>query len=412
VRRRRTAATAVFALCVVLFLFAMTFGVLARDADQSGSWSAGGLWGGLAYLAAVFTYPAAGWLLAARRPENPIGWILLAIGVSWGVSATSTYADYTVKLHHDPAGGALVAALTSAFWLPAIGITGTFLLLLFPDGHLLGRRWRYVAWTSAVAMVAGVMGLVFDPGPLTDAGYPGVQNPVGVDALGPILAAGWVAILVVVAMMVASAAGLVLRYRRAHGLERQQLKWLAAAAAGVAVVYAIVVPVGVFIDPSPQPPAWLWAAQTVSLLSFGVIPIAIVFAILRYRLYEIDVIIRRTLVYAALVVTLAGLYLVGVTMVGGVLRRVTGGSGAVGVTVSTLAVAAAFHPLRLRIQRGVDHRFYRARYDAVRTLESFSGRLQEQVDIEAVSGEVVGVVRQTLQPAHVSLWLRSPRVGP
>jgi hypothetical protein len=156
---------------------------------------------------------------------------------------------------------------------------------------------------------------------------------------------------------------------------------------------------------------WLSAAQSASLLSFGLIPVAIVFAVLRYRLYEIDVIIRRTIVYAVLVAVLAAVYLGGVTVVGGLLRTVTGGSGAIGVTVSTLAVAAAFQPLRRRIQRAVDHRFYRGRYDAARTLESFSGRLREQVEIETVSGEVLDVVRQTLQPAHVSLWLRSPEGG-
>ena len=411
-RARGGLATAAFALCSALFLFALTFGVLARDADQSSSWSAGGLWGGIAYLGAVFTYPAAGWLLAARRPDNPIGWLLLVIGASWGFSATATYADYTVKLHHDLAGGPVLAVLGNGCWLPAVGITGTFLLLLFPDGHLLGRRWRYVAWTSAVAMVVGVLGLVLNPGPLGDAGYPGVQNPLGVDALSTVLDASWVAIFVVVVMMVASAASLVVRYRRARGPERQQVKWLAAAAAGVAAVYAVVVPVGALVDPSSQDtPAWLSAAQTASLLSFGLIPIAIAVAVLRYRLYEIDVIIRRTLVYAVLVAVLAGLYLGGVTLVGGLLRDLTGGSGAIGVTVSTLAVAAAFQPLRARIRRAVDHRFYRGRYDAARTLESFSGRLREQVDIETVSGEVLDVVRQTLQPAHVSLWLREPEAG-
>jgi hypothetical protein len=224
-----------------------------------------------------------------------------------------------------------------------------------------------------------------------------------------VLPTDFVPILVVVAMMVASAASLVVRYRRSRGPERQQVKWLAAAAAGVAAVYAVVVPVGAVVDPSSQhTPAWLSVAQSASLLSFGLIPVAIVFAVLRYRLYEIDVIIRRTLVYAALVAVLAAVYLGGVTLVGGVLRTVAGGSGAIGVTVSTLLVAAAFQPLRARIQRAVDRRFYRGRYDAARTLESFSGRLREHVEIETVSGEVLDVVRQTLQPAHVSLWLRSP----
>jgi len=410
--RARAAATASFAFCVALFTFSVLFGVLSPDAQQSGSWSGGGLWIAAALVVAIVTYPAAGWLIAARRPGNPIGWLLLAIGASWGAGATSTYSDYTIKLHHDLPGGALVAVVGSAFWLPAIGMTGTFLLLLFPDGHLPGRRWRYVARASAVAMAAGLVYLIFRPGPLSDAGYPGVENPVGIDALGPLLGVGWVAILALVAAMVVSAASLVVRYRRARGPERQQVKWLAAAAAGVALVYAVVVPLGAYVDPSSQhPPAWLSVAQSASLLSFGLIPVAIVFAVLRYRLYEIDVIIRRTLIYAALVAVLAALYLGGVTLVGGLLRTVTGGSGAIGVTVSTLAVAAAFQPLRARIQRAVDHRFYRGRYDAVRTLESFSGRLREQVDIETVSGEVLDVVRHTLQPAHVSLWLRPPEVG-
>jgi hypothetical protein len=412
-RHRGTRATVLFAACVALFVFSMGFGLLSMDAHQSGSWSGGGIWIALAIVVAIVTYPAAGWLIAARRPENPIGWLLLAVGFSWGLTATSTYADYTIKLHNDLPGGALVAAVGSAFWLPAIGITGTFLLLLFPDGHLPGRRWRYVAWATVVAMGAALTGLIFRPGPLADAGYPGEQNPVGIGVIGgPVLTtADWLAILVVVAMMVASAASLVVRYRRARGLERQQVKWLAGAAAGVASAYAVVVPLGGYVDPSSQDtPVWLSAAQTLSLLSFCLIPVAIVFAVLRYRLYDIDVIIRRTLVYAVLVASLAALYLGGVTLIGGVLRDVTGGSGAIGVTVSTLAVAGAFQPLRARIQRMVDRRFYRGRYDAARTLEAFSGRLREQVEIETVSGEVLDVVRQTLQPAHVSLWLREPEV--
>jgi hypothetical protein len=406
---RRGLATAIFGLCASLFLFSLAFGLISSDAKQSGSWSSGGVWIVLALLVAVVTYPAAGWLIAARRPENPIGWLLLAIGASWAATTTSTYSDYTLKLHHDLPGGALVASVGGAFWLPAIGMTGTFLLLLFPDGHLPSRRWRYVAWASAVAMVAGLLYRVFRPGSLADAGYPGVRNPLGIDAIGPVLYGGWLAIFVIVAMMVASAASLVVRYRRSRWPERQQVKWLAAAAAGVVLVYAVVVPLGAYVDPSSRnPPTWLSAAQTVSLLSFCMIPVAIVFAVLRYRLYEIDVIIRRTLVYAVLVAVLAALYLGGVTLVGGLLRTMTGGSGAAGVTLSTLLVAAAFQPLRTRIQRAVDRRFYRGRYDAARTLESFSGRLREQVDIETVSGEVLGVVRQTLQPTHVSLWLRSP----
>jgi hypothetical protein len=213
-------------------------------------------------------------------------------------------------------------------------------------------------------------------------------------------------------MMVASAASLVVRFRRAHGPERQQLRWLAASAAAVAVIYAVVEPVSALVDSgSGQAPQWLTVAEDVALVSFALIPIAIVFAVLRYRLYEIDVIIRRTLVYAVLVAVLAAMYLGGVTLVGGILRGATGGSGALSVTLSTLAVAAAFQPLRGRIQRAVDRRFYRARYDASRTLEAFSGRLREQVDLETVTDEVLAVVRHTLQPAHATMWLKPPESG-
>lgn len=409
---RRQAATAVFGLCAALFLFAATFGVLARDAPQSGSWAGTGLWVGAAFVLGMFTYPVAGWLVVVRRPENVIGWLLLAIGVSWGFAAGSTYSDYTLKLHHDLPGGAQFAALGGEFWLPAIGVTGTFLMMLFPDGHLPGRRWRYVAWVSTGAMAVGLASLVFAPGPLTDAGYPGVRNPVGIDALGSIRVITNVAILLLLAMMVASTVSLVIRYRRARGVERQQLKWLAAAAAGVAATYVVVVPLSAYVDPSSEhPPEWLTLAQTVELLSFALIPVAIVVAVLRYRLYDLDVIIRRTLVYAVLVAVLAALYLGGVTLAGGLLRGVTGGSGAVGVTLSTLAAAAAFQPLRARIQREVDHRFYRARYDAARTLDAFTGRLREQVDLEAVTEDVLAVVHETLQPAHATLWLRAPEDG-
>ena len=222
------------------------------------------------------TRPQAGFSRLAGRTTRSGGSCL--VSARRGASARRPPMPTTPSsCHHDLAGGPVLAVLANGCWLPAVGITGTFLLLLFPDGHLLGRRWRYVAWTSAVAMVVGVIGLILNPGPLGDAGYPGVQNPLGVDALGTVLDASWVAIFVVVVMMVASAASLVVRYRRARGPERQQVKWLAAAAAGVAAVYAVVVPVGAIVDPSSQDtPAWLSVAQTASLLSFGLIPVAIV----------------------------------------------------------------------------------------------------------------------------------------
>ena len=208
--------------------------------------------------------------------------------------------------------------------------------------------------------------------------------------------------------MVASAASLVVRFRHAGLVEREQVKWLAAAAGLSAWVYLVDLCVSVVAGGAGPEPVWRVALDDTFVLSLGLIPVAIGVAVLRYRLYEIDVIIRRTLVYAVLVSALAVLYLVGVFAIQAAVRSVSGQSGTLAVTVATLLVAVAFQPLRARIRGAVDHRFYRARYDAARTLESFSGRLREQVEIETVSGEVLDVVRQTLQPAHVPLWLRSP----
>ena len=232
---------------------------------------------------------------------------------------------------------------------------------------------------------------------------------MGIDALEPVLDPLRIIILVVPMMMVASAVSLVIRYRRSHGLERQQLKWLAAAAAVVAVTYLIVEPLSVAVNPgTDSAPEWLLIAQEIALISFALIPAAIGAAILRYRLYEIDVIIRRTVVYAMLVAALALLYLGGITSIGWLLRDVAGQSSALAVTVSTLAVAAAFQPLRRRIRQAVDRRFYRRGYDAQAAVAGFSGRLREQVDLDAIAADLVQTTQATVSPRTVSVWLRSP----
>jgi hypothetical protein len=198
----------------------------------------------------------------------------------------------------------------------------------------------------------------------------------------------------------------VVRFRRAGAVERTQITWLAAAASMVVIIYAAVLPMSALVAPSEVPPGWLQAAQAVALLSFGLIPAAVLVAVLRYRLYEIDVIIRRTVTYTVLAAVLGATYLAGVWLLGWMLRSLTGASGALAVTLSTLAVWAAFQPLRGRVQSLVDRRFARERYDANRTLEAFSGRLRDQLDLETLSGEMVEAVQVTLHPAHVSLWLR------
>jgi hypothetical protein len=215
------------------------------------------------------------------------------------------------------------------------------------------------------------------------------------------------AIILIPVCMALSAVSLVLRYRRSHGAERLQMKWLAAAAAAVALIYAVVEPIGIALRNDSSTPGWLNALEGVALLSFFLVPVAIGFAVLRYRLFEIDVIIQKTLVYATLVAILATLYLGGVAGLGWIARSATGQSGAIAVTLSTLLVAAVFQPLRKRIQGAVDRRFYRARYDATRTLEEFSTQLRRQIDLDTLRADVLGIVGSTMHPSHASLWLRS-----
>ena len=361
------------------------------------------------FVVALFSFPLTGLLIATRRPGNTIGWLLLAIGLAWGVANGTSYSDYVLRLHHGslPAG-AVVGALGSGFWIVAIGVTGTFLVLLFPDGHLPGPGWRPVAWISAVSIPLGLLSLILTPGPLEDAGYPHTQNPFGVAALASVIDDAKILILVVPAMMVASAVALIVRYRRSDVRARLQLKWLAAAAGGVALVYLVVEPLSAILYPSEThaPELDPDLLQDIALLSFGLIPVAIGIAILRHRLFDIDVIVRKTLVYAALVACLAGIYLGGVYAIEGVVRRLSGSSGTFAVTLSTLAVAVAFQPLRRRIQAAVDRRFYRGRYDAAQTLEAFSARMREEIDLEALRGDVIALVGDALHPAHVALWLR------
>ena len=272
---------------------------------------------------------------------------------------------------------------------------GTALLfLLFPAGRLPSRRWRPLVWLIGAVTLAYVLATALNPGPLYY--LPGVDNPLGVEGADAVLGAivdgaGTVAIVTILAAV----ASLVARFRRSRGQERQQLKWLVYAAALL------------FLSAPVQPllSELEVAGVAISDMVFGaliaLIPIAVGIAILRHRLYDIDLVIRRTLVYATLTATLGAAYLGSVLLIG----LAVGRSG-FAVAVSTLAVAALFRPALSRIQAVVDRRFYRRRYDAGRTLEAFGGRLRDELDLETLTADLRGVVRETVQPAHVSLWLR------
>ncbi|MEJ7875732.1 MAG: hypothetical protein WKF62_03655, partial [Solirubrobacterales bacterium] len=336
---------------------------------------------------------------AGRHPDNAIGWIFLSVGVSAGLAQLAGgYAGYWTGGHGgSKALGELAASYGTQSWIPFILLPATFLLLLFPDGRLPSPRWRWIARCAALGIAGAFVSGVLLPGPLED--YPQLQNPYGVDT--PLIdALTGLSFLLLLVAIVGSAAALSVRFRRATGVERQQIKWLALAGA----VIATVIPIG-FAGFN------LWGeAVSYSLMMSSVLglPVAAGVAILRYRLYDIDVVINRTLVYGALTATLAAVYLASVLVFQLALSGLTSDSG-LAIAASTLAVAALFRPARARIQQSVDRRFFRRRYDAARTLESFSARLRDQVDLTALDAELRGVVSETLQPAHVSLWLRGPR---
>ena len=339
-----------------------------------------------------------GAVLASRRPRHPVGWLLLGVGLALNVSLlVQSYVKYGLLARPGslPAARYLAgfAYSTVLIWVSCAG----FVLLLTPTGSLASRRWRWWARVAAAAPVVVVLGSVVQPDPLAPD-YRG--NPLAVPALARVLAVPAVAgVVVVLASLLVGAGSLVVRFRRARGTERQQLRWLAYAAA-LAAVLLLVALVAAFVVAKDDVVFGSMA------LAVALLPLATGAAILRYRLYDLDRIISRTLAYGLLTVLLGGGYAGVVLGLGQLLGR----RSTLAVAVATLAVAAAFQPARRRIQRAVDRRFNRRRYDAARTIAAFSARLRQQIDLDTLAAELLAVVEQTMQPTSVLLWLR-PSVG-
>jgi hypothetical protein len=351
------------------------------------------------YLLALVIAPTVGALLASRRPRHPVGWLLLALGLSVSASGFADgYARYGVVARP----GALPAARWVAIYSPATLFTALacigFVLLLTPSGSPPSPRWRWWAGVAAAGPVLFLLALTF--GPFVIPPYESVTKPLAGSALEPVMAvATVVAFGITVGSLAVGAASLVVRFRRARGIERLQLRWLALAAAVTGVLAAVVL-VGFAVN-----------ATAVPLLAAGVclaiLPLATGAAILRYRLYDLDRIISRTLAYGLLTVLLGGAY--GGVVLG--LGQLVGHSSSLLVAGATLALAVAFQPARRRIQLAVDRRFNRRRYDTARTIAAFSARLRQQVDLDALRAELLAVVDQTMQPTSASLWLRPAAAG-
>jgi len=358
------------------------------------------------FLLVFLSFATVGALVASRQPKNAIGWIFCALGVCNSLAVASQgYAIYALLT--GPAylpGGAVANWLSSLLAGPVVFAMFALVLLLFPDGRPLSRRWRAVVWLDLAAVVL-VFAFAFKPGPL-DTSLLDADSPFGIKGAGALLEAlGIAGILLALAAAAMGAVSLVLRLRRSRGDERQQLKWFSFAGA-VSCAACATGPLLWSLPPSSGF-GWIWTVLFLSGVS--TIPTAAGIAILRYRLYDIDLIINRTIVYVALTALLALVYVGGVVSLQYVLRALTGQGSQLAIVASTLAIAALFSPLRRRIQGAVDRRFYRKKYDATKTLEAFSGRLRDETDLKQLNAELLSVVRATVQPAHVSFWLAPVR---
>ena len=398
-------------LSVAVFLASVVLYVFAHSSQEASS--TGGVLSDLLFYVPFLAFPIVGALIASRRPHNPIGWICLAVGLLWMLGGLGEhYTAYGIAKPGSVPFVASIVALIQWTWIIPVGLLGTYLLLLFPDGMLPSSRWRPLAWLSGAVMVLLGVDSVLAPGPLTD--LEGVRNPFGLEGAPWLVDAGIVLLLLFVTCILASAVSLVSRYRRSGGEVRVQIKWIALAGSFVGLLAFLGIILGLLIVPEVMrggggsPPLWLQFLIYVMNLSFAGVPVAIGFAILRYRLYDIDQIINRTLVYGALSASLALVYFGGVATTQAIFRALTGQEQQpqLAVVVSTLVIAALFNPLRHRIQAFIDRRFYRRKYDAAKTLEAFSARLREEPDLERLGEELVGVVTETMQPSHVSLLLR------
>jgi hypothetical protein len=349
----------------------------------------------VANLVTLLPFSVVGAIIASRHPRNTIAWLFCSVGVTIGLNSfVGDYAEFWLASGFGIRSlGETAAWFSSWLWILLVYVPTSFLLLLFPDGRLPSPRWWPVAWGVALGTAGGVVGYALEAGPLVD--FPQIVNPYGLDS--PVVGMVGVAGSIVAAgSMVASAVSLIVRLRRAGSEQRQQIKWLAYGGA----VMVSTICVGGLIT--------LWSVP-VSIVIMSVallgLPVFTGIAIVRHRLYDIDLLINRTLVYASLTAMLVLLYVGGVVFLQYALRAITGQESQLAVVASTLAIAALFNPLRGRIQEFVDRRFYRSRYDAAKTLEAFSAKLRDETDLDALNGELVEVVRETMQPAHVFMWL-------
>ncbi|MEO6471045.1 MAG: hypothetical protein ABIR57_04280 [Aeromicrobium sp.] len=347
-------------------------------------------------VVSAMAFGVLGAVIVTRQPSNPIGWIFCIVSVFYGLGLLARgYTELWLAHGVGPDMlGKTTAVYQSAGWVIDLMLPINFLLLLFPDGRLPGRRWRPISACAAIGLVGFFVNLLLDPGPLDS--HPQVDNPYGINpAVTNVLNNVFLILLVV--GLIGSVASLIVRFRHAAFEARQQIKWMAVAGAAAAAVFVAMMFTPLYGVVGED------TAYAVLMVSVLGLPVAAAFAILRYRLYDIDVVINRALVYGTLTAILAGTYLGSVLLLQLALNQFTAGSG-LAVAASTLATAALVRPARARIQASVDRRFFRRKYDAAQTLERFGTRVRNEVDLDTLTAELRTVVAETMQPTHVTLW--------
>jgi hypothetical protein len=353
----------------------------------------------------VLAFSTVGAVIASRRPKNLVGWIFCGIGLLAGVvHLSSEYAVYALLAEPNSLpNGRAAAWIRSWDWVPFLGLF-VFLFVMFPDGRLHSDRWRWFARLVGLVVLIGTILAAFQPGPVDAISYGAVENPLGIEPLRSVNANSPVGPVqtLLFALGLVAVGSLFARRVRAGGVERQQLKWFTYATTVLVIGTILAHSISEAVDS-----LWLWGIGSI-LVMLGLIgvPVSMGVAILRYRLYEIDLIINKTLVYGSLTAILALVYFGSVTFLQYLFSLLTGRANTIAIVATTLAIAALFSPLRRRIQGFIDRRFYRRKYDAARTLEAFGAKLRDETDLERISEDLVEVVNETMQPAHVSLWVR------
>ena len=392
--RVRVAAWGLLALTVALLGGTALLTVLNGSATSTADWGTGNIVYALALC--TVTFPVVGGLITMRRPGNSVGWMCLAIGVALGLTLfASEYATYALVTSPGSLPGGLLAGWFDNWsYVTFVGPLGILLPLFFPDGHLPSARWRPAVALGALAMALVIVSDATAPKPLIN--FPNIQNPFGVRGLE------WleIGLLLLPVSFLVSTASVVFRFRRASGDEREQIKWFAFAASLLATTFLVVV------FPILHGSAARMGEDIVTFMFSG-LPIAIGIAILKHRLYDIDRIINRALVYGAVSVVLGLSYYALIIVLQLIVSDSGSGQSPVVVAITTLAVATLFRPARARIQELIDRRFNRRKYDAARTIETFSTRLRDEIDLDALTAHLMRVVHETMEPRHASLWLRT-----